>query len=203
MADMPDDDRMPGYLGASWRKVRRCLQAREPVERTADAISVALAGTLRATHGVPRLAGIAARMQEVAFAGAPAQSRVPGSDEARRHVPTDIAERAAGCLAATMPEVLALVSPEEASLLLAKRLLADLAYHYGLDRIAPLLVAEGEYDPGELQSFFDEVLASEQVSKLAKRLLDRPNGKGLRAPRRRRFKMPLKDLLETDLAEVQ
>lgn len=201
---MPDDDRMPRYLGAPWRKVHRCLQGREPVERTADAVSVALAATLRATHGVPTLAGIAAQMQEVASGYPPAaRSRLPGSQEARRHVPTDIAERAAGCLAVTMPEVLALVSPEEASLLLARRLLADLAYHYGLDRIAPLLVAEENYDAGELQSLFDDVLASEQVSKLAKRLLDRPNGKGLRAPRRRRFKMPLKDLLEIDLAEVQ
>ncbi len=140
---MPDDDRMPGYLGASWRKVHRCLQGREPMERTADTVSAALAATLRATHGVPRLAGIAAQMREAAAGGAPAQSGVPGSDEARRHVPTDIAEQAAGCLAATMPEVLALVSPEEASLILAERLLADLAYHYGLDRIAPLLAAEG------------------------------------------------------------
>src|SRR5258706_13822732 len=130
MADMPDDDRMPGYLWASWRKVHRCLQAREPEERTADAVSVALAGTLRATRGVPRLAGIAARMQEVAFGGPPAQSRVPGSDEARRHVPTDLAERAGGGLAATMPEGLPLVSPEEASLRLARRLLAELAFHY-------------------------------------------------------------------------
>jgi hypothetical protein len=31
---MPDDDRMPGYLGASWRKVHRCLQGRESVERS-------------------------------------------------------------------------------------------------------------------------------------------------------------------------
>lgn len=140
---MPDDDRMPSYLGPSWRRVLPCLQGRESAERTADAVSVALAATLRSAHGVPRLAGIAARMQEAVSGGAPAQSRVPGSVEARQHVPTDIAERAAGCLAATMPETLALVSPEEASLTLAKRLLADLAYHYGLDRIAPLLVAEG------------------------------------------------------------
>jgi hypothetical protein len=200
---VPDDDRMPSYLGSSWRKVLRCLQGRESVERTADAVSVALAATLRSAHGVPRLAGIAAQMQEAVASGAPAQSRVHGSEDARQHVPTDIAERAAGCLAATMPEVLALVSPEKASLILAERLLADLAYHYGLDGIAPLLVAEGQYDAAELQSLLDDVLASEQISKLAKRLLNRPNGTGLRAPRQRRFKLPLNDLLDTDLAEVQ
>lgn len=81
---MPDDDRMPRYLEASWRKVHRCLHGREHLERTADALSVALAATLRATHGVPRLAGIAAQMQEVASDGAPAQSRRPGLRELRR-----------------------------------------------------------------------------------------------------------------------
>jgi hypothetical protein len=69
--------------------------------------------------------------------------------------------------------------------------------------MAPLLTAEGTYDAGELQSLLAEILASEQVSKLAKRLLARPNGAGLRAPRRRRLRLPLEDLLHADLAEVR
>jgi hypothetical protein len=200
---MPDDDRIPGYLTARWRKVLRCLQDRESVERTADAVAGALAATLRIAHGVPGIQGIASQMQEAAAIGTVTRSRVPDSAEARWHAPTDIAERAAAALVATMPEELALVSPGEAALILARRLLADLACHYGLDRMAPLLTAEGTYDAGELQSLLAEILASEQVSKLAKRLLARPNGAGLRAPRRRRLRLPLEDLLHADLAEVR
>jgi hypothetical protein len=141
-------------------------------------------------------------MQEAAAAGTVTQSRIPGSAEARWHAPTDIAERAAAALAATMPEELALVSPGEAALLLARRMLADLAFHCGFDRMAPLLTGEGTYDAGELQSLLAQILASDQVSKLAKRLLTRPDGAGLRAPRRRQRRLPLEDLLHADLAEV-
>jgi hypothetical protein len=199
---MPDDDRIPRYMTAAWRRVFRCLQGRESVERTSDAVTRALAATLRTAHGVPGLHSIASQMQDAA-ASSVAQSRIPDSEEARRHVPTDIAERAAAALAATMPEVLALVSPDQAALMLAERVLAGLAYHFGLDRMAPLLVAEGTYETGALHALLAEILASEQVSKLAKRLLVRPNGTGLRAPRRRRFGMPIEDLLNADLSEVR
>jgi hypothetical protein len=199
---MPDDDRIPRYLTASWRKVFRCLQGRESVERTADAVTGALAATLHTSHGVPGIRGIAVQMQQSAADGTVGQSRVPDSEDARRHAPTDIAERAAAMLAATMPDVLALVSPDQAALMLANRVLADLAYHYGLDRMVPLLAAEGTYDTGELQALLAEILASEQISKLAKRLLARPNGIGVRAPRRRRFRRPLEEILNADLAEV-
>jgi hypothetical protein len=199
---MPDDDRVPTYLTARWRKVLRCLQGRESAERTADAVTGALAATLRTAHGVPGIQGIAAQMQEAAASGMVTRSRVPDSAEARRHAPTDIAERAAAALAATMPEELALVSPEEAALLLARRLLADLAFHYGFDRMAPLLTGVGTYDANELRSLLAEILASDQVSKLAKRLLARPDGARLRAPRRTRQRVPLEDLIHADLAEV-
>jgi 7-cyano-7-deazaguanine synthase in queuosine biosynthesis len=134
-------------------------------------------------------------MQDAAAAGSVSRSRLPGSAEARRHVPTDVAERAAAALAAGMPGELALVSPPEAALVLARRLLGDLAFHYGFDRMAPLLTRDGIYDAPELQSLLTEVLASDQVSKLAKRLLNRPDGVGLRAPSRSRPPVAAENLL--------
>jgi hypothetical protein len=199
---MPDDDRIPTYLTTRWRKVLRYLQGRESAERTAGAVTGALAATLRSAHGVPGIQGIAAQMQVTAAAGTVTRSRVPDSAEARWHAPTDIAERAAAALAATMPEKLALVSPEEAALLLARRLLADLAFHYGFDRMAPLLLRERTHDAGELRSLLAEILTSDQVSKLAKRLLRRPDAAGLRAPRRSRQRVPLEGLIHADLAEI-
>src|SRR5215469_10944426 len=170
---VPDDDRIPRQLAAKWHKVVRCLRGRRPAEETADAVTSALAATLRNVHGVPELREIAVRMQEAAANGTLIQSRVPGSGDARRHVPTDVAERAAAGFAATMRSELSLVSPTQAAMLLGKRVIAILAYHYGLDRIGPLLAAEGVYGTRELQDVFTEILASEQVSKLTKRWLEK------------------------------
>lgn len=200
---MPDDDRIPRRMTAAWLKVMRCLRNGRPTAEAADAVTSALAATLRDVHGVPELPEIAARMQEAAVSGAVIQSRVPGSGGARRHVPTDVAERAAAGFAATMRSELALVSPAQATLLLAKRVIANLAYHYGLDRIGPLLAADGVYSTRELQDLFTEILASDQVSKLTKRWLARPDGVGLRAPaRQRRVRISLEDLVNTPIADL-
>jgi hypothetical protein len=135
----------------------RCLRSRRPTEETADAITSALAATIRNVHGVPGLPEIAVRMQEAAASGTAIQSRVPASGDARRHVPTDVAERAAAGFAATMRSELSLVSPAQATLLLGERVIDILAYHYGLDRIGPLLAAEGVYSTRELQDLFTDL----------------------------------------------
>jgi hypothetical protein len=199
---MPDDDRIPRSLTGKWNKVLRCLRNRLPKEDTTDAVASAIAETIRYVHGVPDLPVIAARMQQAATAGAAVHSRIPGSERARMHVPTDVAERAAAGFAATMQSELALVSPAQAAFLLARRIIDGLAYSYGLDRIAPLLAAEGSYTIAELQDLFNEILASEQVSKLAKYLLKRPTGQGLRAPRRQRPRRQTRDLLNIPIAEL-
>jgi hypothetical protein len=118
-----------------------------------------------------------------------------------RHVPTEIAEQAAAALAVTMQRELALVSPAEAAMLLARRVLSDLAYHYGFDRMVQPLLSES-YTAAELRGLMSEVLADEQVSRLSKRFLARPSGKGLRAPKRRLSSRPLADLIDVDLEEL-
>jgi hypothetical protein len=148
---MPDDDRIPRALTGAWRRVLRSLQGRQPAERTASTVVSALAATLRSVHGVPGLPGIAAQMQDAAQAGLATGSWIPASDAARRHIPTRVAERAAAALVGTLREGLALVSPDSAAMILAERVVRDLAYTYGLDRIAPVLLAEGRYDTAELR----------------------------------------------------
>lgn len=200
---MPDDDKIPTTLTAPWKKVLRCLRSRRPTEEATNAVTSAMAATLRNVHGVPGLPDIARRMQTAAASGTVGQSRIPGLGDARHHVPTDVAERAAAGFAATMRSELALVSPGTAALMLARRVIAGLAYHYGLDRIGPLLAAEGVYNTGELQDLFSEILASDQISKLAKRFHARPTGEGLRAPdRQRRTHKSLEDLIDTPIAEL-
>jgi len=103
----------------------------------------------------------------------------------RAHVPTKIAERAAATLAMTMQRELALVSPADATLLLARRVVKDLAYHYGFDRMVQALPRES-YGHGDLRAVMTAVLTGDPMAKLAARFASRPTGDGLRAPARAR-----------------
>jgi hypothetical protein len=195
---MPDDDRFSRYLTPAWRKVLRSLQGHAPAERVADAVAQALAATVRTVHGVPSLPGLAERMLEAASAGNSLRRGATAGAPDSSHVPTQIAERAATVLAATMQRELALVSPDQAALMLARRVLADLAHHYGFDRMVRQLLNK-EYSTTELRAVMAEVVAGEQVSRLATRFLSRPSGEGLRAPPRQFRKRPLAELLSVDL----
>ena len=131
------------------------------------------------------------------------QSRLPGSAQTRSHVPTDVAERAAAGFAATMQSELALVSPAHGGAA-AGQAGGARAWRTttALTASAPLLAAEGVYSTRELRDLFSEILASDQISKLAKSLVMRPTGKGLRAPARRRTRRPLEELINTPLGEL-
>lgn len=52
---MPDDDRFPRYLS--------------PAERVGDAVTKAVAATIRTVHGIPSLPTLAERMREAAAKG--------------------------------------------------------------------------------------------------------------------------------------
>ena len=195
---MPDDDRFPRYLSPAWRKVLRCLQGRDPAERVGDAVTKAVAATIRTVHGIPSLPSLAEKMCEAAAKGDPLRfdSRV-----GREHVPTKIAERAASTLAVTMQRELALVSPADATLLLARRVVKDLAYHYGFDRMVQVLPQES-YGRGDLRAVMTAVLAGDPMAKLAASFASRPTGEGLRAPAKRGQRRTLADLLDADLESL-
>jgi hypothetical protein len=197
-AAMPDDDRFPRYLSPAWRKVLHCLQGSDPAERVSDAVTKALAGTIRAIHGVPSLASLAEQMRKAASSG---DSPHFDSATGRQHVPTKIAERAASALAMTMQRELALVSPTEATLLLARRVIKDFAYHYGFDRMVQALPRDS-YRQGDLRAVMTAALAGDGPAKLAARFASRPTGEGLRAPALRRPRRALAELLETDLESL-
>jgi hypothetical protein len=192
---MPDDDRFPKYLSPAWRGVLRCLQGHDPVERVGDAVTKAVAATIRAVHGIPSLPSLAERMREAALNG---DSLRPSATASREHVPTKIAERAAAAIAATMQRELALVSPADATLLLARRVVKDLAYHYGFDRMI-LALPQESYGHGDLRAVMTAALAGDPMAKLAARFASRPTGEGLRAPARSQPKRALAELLDTDL----
>jgi hypothetical protein len=66
---MPDDDRFPRYLSPAWGKVLRCLQGHDPVERVGDAVTKAVAATIRTVHWIPSLPSLAEKMREAASRG--------------------------------------------------------------------------------------------------------------------------------------
>jgi hypothetical protein len=195
---VPDDDRFPRALSPAWRKVRHGLEGGESIARLTGDVVIAMADTVRRVGGVRSLPGIAARMQHAAISGQPFQRRpVKG----RCHVPTEIAEQTAAALAATIQEELALVSPAEAALLLARRVLDGLACHYGFDRMVQGLIKDA-YGPSELRAIFAEILSAEPVSALARRFVARPDGLGLRAPARHLRRLSAVELLSTPLEDL-
>ena len=192
---MPDDDRFSRYLTPAWKRVLRSLQGRDSAERFTDNLTTALAATMRAVHGVPMLPQIAERMQEAAKHGTRFE-KVARPDA--RHVPTELAEQAAAALAVTMQRELALVSPAQAALILARKVVSEIAHHYGLERMLHKLLKD-EYTISEVRALFADALSGDQVVKLTARFLARPTGDGLRAPDRKLRRLAVTELLNADL----
>jgi hypothetical protein len=196
---MPDDDKLPRSLSVRWRRVLKAFQAGESQEAIEHHVAKATADTLRRTHGVPELPALGAQMYLDAASGygAYGSSRwaVP------THIPTRLARQAVDALSAVMKERLALTSPDGAALLLAGRVVADVAYAFGLDRMAPVLMGDG-FDPVELRLRFEGIAQSNPLGELAKRLLAHPDGSGLRAPGRRRLKLATADLMDVNIEEM-
>jgi hypothetical protein len=194
---MPDDDRFPRSLIGHWRRVLKAFQAGEPPEAIEYHVTRATAETLRRVHGVPDLPALAAELHRAS------DSSFASSDGMRTlrlpsHIPTRLAERAVEVLSIVLKDRLVLASPEDASLALAHRIVADVAYSFGLDRIAPVLIQAGQ-DPAELNIRFQAATRSNPLGELARRLLAHPDGVGLRTPARPRSRVTTADLLDADI----
>ena len=127
---MPDDDRLPRSLSARWRRVLKAFQAGEPQEAIEHHVAKATAETLRRAHGVPELPTLGAQAYLAAVADHGGDG---GSRRESAHIPTRLARQAVDALSAAMKDRLALTSPDIAALLLARRVVAEIAYVFGLD----------------------------------------------------------------------
>ena len=196
---MPDDDKLPQSLSARWWRVLKAFKAGESQEAIEHHVAKATAETLRRTHGVPELPALGA---QVYLAAATDYGADGGSRRAlSAHIPTRLARQAVDALSAVMKERLALTSPDTAALLLARRVVAEAAYAFGLDRMAPVLIGDG-FDPVELRRRFEGIAESNPLGELAKRLLAHPDGSGLRAPERRCLKLATAELMDVDIEEM-
>jgi hypothetical protein len=196
---MPDDDRLPRSLSARWRRVLKAFQAGEPQEAIEHHVAKATAETLRRAHGVPELPALGAQAYLAAAAdhgGDGGSRRDPSA-----HIPTRLARQAVDALSAVMKDRLALTSPDTAALLLARRVVAEVAYAFGLDRMAPVLMGDG-FDPVELHRRFEGIAQSNPLGEPAKRLLAHPDGSGLRAPGQQRVRLATADLMDVNIEEM-
>lgn len=198
---MPDDDRLPRSLTGRWRRIMKAFQAGEPPEDIAYHVARATADTLRRTHGITDLPALGVQLQQAAADGLSGNGRADSPRVLPTRVPGRLARQAADALSAVMRDRLALTSPESAALILARRVVADVAYSFGLDRMAPFLVAGG-HNAAELHRQFESLAQSNPLGELARRLLAHPDGKGLRAPGRRRPRLATADLMEIDVGEL-
>lgn len=199
---MPDDDKLPRSLSARWQRVLKAFQAGESQEAIEHHVAKATAETLRRTHGVPELPALSAQMCLAAATGYDGYGAYGNNRRALpAHIPTRLARQAVDALSGVMKERLALTSPDTAALLLARRVVAEVAYAFGLDRMAPVLMGDG-FDPVELRHRFEGIVQSNPLGELAKRLLAHPDGSGLRAPGRRRLKLATADLMDVDIEEM-
>ncbi len=198
---MPDDDKLPRSLSARWWRVLKAFKAGESQEAIEHHVAKAAAETLRRTQGVPELAALGVQMCTAAVTGYDGHSDDGGSRTLSAHIPTRLARQAADALSAVMKDRLALTSPDAAALLLARRVVADVVYTFGLDRMAPVLMGDG-FDPVELRRRFEGIAQSNPLGELAKRLLAHPDGSGLRAPGRRRLKLATADLMDVNIEDM-
>jgi hypothetical protein len=200
---MPDDDRLPRSLSARWWRVLKAFQAGEPQDAIEHHVAKATAEILRRTRGVPELPALGAQVYLAAATGYGGHGDEGNSRQALpAHVPTRLAWQAVDALSAVMKDRLALTSPDTATLLLARRVVAGVAYAFGLDRMAPVLMGDGA-DPVELHRRFESIAQSNPLGELAKRLLAHPDGSGLRAPGQRRVKVATADLMEVNIEDLR
>lgn len=199
---MPDDDRLPRSLSGRWRRVLKAFQAGEPQADIEYHVARATAESLRRAHGVPDLLALSGRLCQVAssplagLGGAAGGARVLPA-----HIPARLARRAVDVLSSVMKDRMALIPPQSAAQMLAHRIVTDVAYANGLDRMAPVLMAGG-HGPAELRRRFEAIVQSNPLCELARRLLAHPDASGLRAPGQRRPKLATADLMDIDIQEI-
>lgn len=198
---MPDDDRMSRSLTGRWRRVLKAIQAGESQEAIEHHVAKATAETLRRAHGVPELPALGAKVYVAAATGDHGPDDSSNLADLPDHIPTRLARQAVDALSVVIKDRMVLTSPDTAALMLARRVVADVAYAFGLDRMAPVLMSKG-FSATELRRQFEQITYSNPLGELAKRLLTHPDGSGLRAPPHYRPKLATAALMDLDIEEM-
>jgi hypothetical protein len=196
---MPDGDYIAWYAAAKWRKLANLMRSGASPVELADAAASAAAKTLRSTGGLPDFADAVQRVRSAATSGGNTASVALNSTGNK--LMDQILENSVTALAAKLQHTMHLVSPAQAALQLARQVIGRVVVA-GVDHAVPMLVGEGHFTAGELQSALRQMIDSTPMKDLATRWVAHPTGAGLRTPNRRTPAKPMDVLLDTALDEL-
>lgn len=197
---VPDDDRIPWRLPKGWQRVARALRQGQSPETVTDSAITALACSLRSTGGIPALPDVADCLSESVASGARSITW-PATAMQQANLNDLSMWRRAQVMLITHGEALAQLPKQELQTLLALETIKSIARRDGFDRIVPPLIAEAEVNIPDMYHKIDECLHSEQMKRLAARLVRRPEGSTLKAPPRITKKEPTAELIGVNLLE--
>ena len=202
---VPEKDRFERSLGAGWCAVYQHVKNRSTTPKEInDKIVKTLTKNLRDRRGVP---GFQAMMSVIsAPLGFPfsesvdAIDQIVGGGSGHRH--TKVAAKEAKSLLVRRLASEVTLEPQNLSHRFATKVCYALVEHYFFARALPKLIAEGRFvDRNEAFEWQGRIERNIQdsIGKIAVKLLQQTDGKGLRAPRRTALKMSTSDLLAEQL----
>lgn len=201
---MPDDDRLPRLLTRKWKAVARGLERGDSLYTLTALVEKALAATIRDIGGVPLINEIGEQVHHIARVRCntlPLDGCRPGLSPKLDRLPqTELAWSRARVLLETRTAELA-ADLKAARHRVAVSVVRALAYHFGLSRIVPALIDHAPWTANELRQRCAQVLSQPGIDRLADYLLERPDGHGVRAPRRER--PSIEDLLGMSLEDLR
>ena len=206
---MVERDRFEKQLGAGWRSAYRYARDEKvPLEGICDKLASTLAKTLRENGGIPAFGEMAHVLTQGRsldlMAAFVALDDLVERENGHRH--TKIAAEVAKSLIVQLEAAGRNLEASEVPGIFAEASCFALVERYYFAKVRQPLLAEGIFDSyedmGDWQSRAEEILRP-QLFKIAAKLAQKPDGKGLRAPNRLTKKERTGDLLAENLLDVE
>ena len=201
---MPEGDRFERSLGAGWRSAFRLMMDEGTAAEVNDKLIESLAKALRREGGIPGLEEIAAVVEGqqdasplVVHGALDSIVREHGGDRHTR-IAADVAKSSF-----MLSELdVGATAPGDVAERIAVRTCSALVDHYFFGRTRERFITEGRLrDHAEAQGWRSQTIEAirPRLEKLARQILQSPDGSGLRAPNREAPKKSTGDLLREEL----
>jgi hypothetical protein len=198
---VPRQDIIQRSLAPRWRKSYRLASGQANPKLVAQAMTTALAASLRA-GGCPDLLKLGSQLRKCAKESSELDWVPAWNDVGKRlakHRNTRLAQGVGYALLSREADGIARMTVDQATERLASGLVREVARYEFFGRVQPELVRSRFHDlPGETE-FETECLEAVPVQKFAEQLVAAPNGKRVRAPARHRQREGTKEMLDQPL----
>ena len=200
---MPENDRFERTFQPGWRAAYRRARGGSPVEEIGDKLVKTLAKTLRESEGVPGLEDMAAIVASADRTSILKQFNALDGiarDQAHRH--SKVAADVVKSFLVQKDVSTGVLTRKDAVRHLSNGVCTALVEHYFFAIARQHLVTEGRIaDHGEARQWQEQIerVIQPAITKIANKLVQRPDAKGLRAPRSMVRKESTSSLLEEEL----